>query len=144
MVIHARSATIVGELMLRTIGVLIAGTFLGALIFGGLGWVMSGHSTFSVQFLYLLEALTGITIGLFVGFSRIKYAGLVAVLCPLPPLFLEYRHMFSRPSTGLRLALLLLGTGLKLSLAFAVAHKVSRGGKSSSDANRAGLTTRQA
>ncbi|HUJ29813.1 MAG TPA: hypothetical protein VLY23_00930 [Candidatus Acidoferrum sp.] len=118
--------------MLRTLGVLIAGTFWGLLLFGGLFWVIVvRYSMHSVYSLYLIELVTGIAVGLFVGFSRINKAGLVAAVCLLPPLLLEYGHRFSPPPTGLRLLLLLLGTGLKISIAFAIAHNLAQAAKNS-------------
>ena len=122
--------------MLRTVSVLVAGVFWGVVVFAGLVW-MTIHlpQQFRLDAYYLINGLTGGAVGLFVGFSKVSNAGLIAIICLLPPLFLQYGSRFSGPLTGHRLFLALLGTFLELSLAFAIAYSVSAARRRSSGAN---------
>jgi hypothetical protein len=74
---------------------------------------------------YMADALTGSAVGLFVGFLQKRRASLVALICLLPPAFLQYVNRFSHPATGPRLFLLLLGTAVELSIAFVIAHRLA-------------------
>jgi hypothetical protein len=78
---------------------------------------------------YMAEVLTGTAVGLFVGFLQRRGAGFVALVCLLPPAYLQYVNRFSHPATGRRLFLLLLGTAVELSMAFVVAHRLSKARK---------------
>ena len=112
--------------MLRTVGVLIAGAFWAVVVYGILGLAMIQlPPQFHPYFYYLANALTGCAVGLFVGFSKINYEALVAVVCLLAPASLQYRSRFSTPATGFRVFLLLVGTALELTLGFIVAHNVA-------------------
>jgi hypothetical protein len=113
--------------MLRTSGVFVAGVLLGVLVLGSLMWAVYGLPwSVRVYAYYVAEALTGSAVGLFVGFLQKRRAGLVALTCLLPPAYLQYVNRFSHPATRLRLFLLLLGTAIGLSMAFLIAHTLSR------------------
>ena len=110
--------------MLRSVGVLIAGAFWAVVVYGILGMAMIQlPPQLHPYFYYLASALTGCAVGLFVGFSKINYEGLVAVVCLLAPSSLQYRSHFPLP--GPELFLLLVGTALELSLGFIVAHSIA-------------------
>ena len=112
--------------MIRTAGVFVVGMLLGVAVLGSLAWAMNGLPQHLRPYAYyMVEALTGSAVGLFVGFLQKRKAGLVALMCLLPPAFLQYLNRFSQPATGFRLFLLLLGTGVEMSIAFAIAHLLS-------------------
>lgn len=114
--------------MLRTLGVFVAGMLLGFIVMAGLIWAGIGlPQQFGPFALYLIEALTGGAVGLFVGSLQKKQAGFLALSSLLPMTFRQYVNPFSRPATGLRLFELLLGTLVELSIAFLIAHYLSRG-----------------
>ena len=104
--------------MLRSVGVLVVGVLAGFTVQASLGLVVmainSGQQPRPYIY-YLLFALTGSAVGLLVGFLQKYKAGLVAMICLAPQSILQYVNRFSRPATGLRLFLLLLGTALELS-----------------------------
>jgi len=114
--------------MLRTIGVLVAGTLLGFVVLSSLIWAgtaLNLSQQARPYAYYLIVCLTGTAVGLLVGFLQKYKAGAVAATCLLGPSLLQYVNRFSRPATGLRLFILLIGTAMELSLAFAVAHKLA-------------------
>jgi hypothetical protein len=117
-------------LVLRTVGIFIAGVLLGVVVLGSLIWVVIGviglPQHLRIYAYYMADALTGTAVGLFVGFLQKRKAGLVALICLLPPVFLQYVNRYSQPATGLRLFLLLMGTAIELSIAFAIAHRLSK------------------
>lgn len=115
-------------LVLRTAGVLVAGMLLGFTVLASLIWagmVINRWQQPPVYDYYLISALTGCAVGLLVGFLQKYKAGFVAMICLIPQVFVQYVNRFSRPATGFRLVLLLVGTALELSLAFAVAQMVA-------------------
>ena len=114
--------------MLRTLGVLVASALLGFIVMAVLFWAaIDLPQQFRPFALYLIEALTGGAVGLFVGSLQKKQAGLLALSSLLPMTFRQYVNPFSRPAMGLRLFELLLGTLVELSIAFAIAHRLSKG-----------------
>jgi hypothetical protein len=116
--------------VLRTVGVVIAGMLLAFVVLGGLFWVVIDlPQQFRLYAYYLSVVLTGLAVGLFVGFSQRRKAGLVALVCLSPQVFLQYVNRYSRPATGIRLLLLLVGTVLELSIAFAIANRLSKAKK---------------
>jgi hypothetical protein len=116
--------------VLRTVAVVIAGMLLGFVVGGGLIWV-GMHLPLEVRryAYYLIDVLTGVAVGLLVGFLQRHKAGLVALICLSPQVFLQYVNRYSRPATGLRMLLLLIGTVLELSTAFAIADRLSKATK---------------
>jgi hypothetical protein len=114
--------------VLRTLGVLVAGMLLGITLLASLAWARLAINRWQqppAYDYYLILALTGCAVGLLVGFLQKYKAGFVAMICLIPQAFVQYVNRFSRPATGFRLVLLLLGTALELSFAFAVAHMVA-------------------
>ncbi len=113
--------------MLRTLGVFVAGVLLGLVVMASLIWAASDlPQRFGLYAYSLIDALTGSAVGLFVGFLQRGRAGLVALICLLPLAYLQYVNQFSHPATGLRLLLLLVGTAVELSIAFGIAHRLSK------------------
>jgi hypothetical protein len=113
--------------VLRTAAIFVAGVILGLVVLACLIWATVGlPQYFRIYAYYMAGALTGTAVGLFVGFLQKSKAGLVALICLLPPVLLQYVNRFSQPATGLRLFRLLLGTAVELSIAFTVAHRLSK------------------
>jgi len=56
------------------------------------------------------------------------------VVCLLPPAYLQYVNRFSKPATGFRLVLLLMGTAVELGIAFLIAHLLSKSRRTVNDA----------
>jgi hypothetical protein len=114
--------------MLRTVGVLAVGMLLSVVVLGSLVWVTVTTLPWSARIyaLYVGEALTGAAVGSFVGFLQKRRAGVVALVCLLPPAYLQYVNRLSKPATGFRLVLLLMGTAVELGIAFSIAHRLSK------------------
>lgn len=117
--------------MLRTLGIFAVGLLLGIVVMASLLWaVYSLPWSVRIYAYYMAEALTGGAVGLFVGFLQKRGAGYLALACLLPPVYLQYVNRFSNPATGSRLFLLLLGTAIEVSIAFAIAHLLSNSRRS--------------
>jgi hypothetical protein len=114
--------------MVRTACIFTGGVLLGFVVLGGLITVSAGSRGFGVSQLLLLEAVTGATVGGFVGYLQKNRAGLMAILCLLPAILFQYvpTHRLHDPISGQGLFVLLLGTILELSAAFAAAYVLSR------------------
>ena len=113
--------------MLRTVGVFVVGVLLAVVVLGSLMWaVFALPCSVRVYAYYIVEALTGSAVGLFVGLLQKRRAGVVALICLLPLAYVQYMNRFSHPATGLRLVVLLLGTVIGLSAAFLTAHLLSK------------------
>jgi hypothetical protein len=87
---------------------------------------MTGLLWSGIYAYYVAEALTGGAVGVFVGFLQKRGAGLVTLICLLPPAYPQYVSRFSQPATGLRLNLLLLGSAVGLAIAFVIAQRLSK------------------
>lgn len=112
--------------MLRTLGVFVTGTLVGVAVLTVLIWVgLHVQGRFGPYAYYLIDILTGAIVGLFVGFLQRKRAGIVALVCLLPLVFVQYVNRFSQSAAGTRLFLLLLGTTAELLIAVVVAHRLS-------------------
>jgi|ERR1700683_298764 len=112
--------------MIRRLGVFVAGMFWGFLVEAGLAWALLVRSGYSFYSLYAIEALTGILIGLFVGFADVGNADILAVMCLSPMSIFEVSAWVSRNPAAFTLWLLLLSIALKLSLAFLIATFFSK------------------
>ena len=117
--------------MLRTLGIFGAGLLLGFVLMASLLWgVYRLPWSMRIYAYYMAEALTGGAVGLFVGFLQKRGAGFLALVCLLPLAYLQYVNRFSDPATGFHLFLLLLGTAVEVSIAFAIAHLLSNSKRS--------------
>jgi len=110
--------------MLRTAGVLAAGMLLSIAVLGSLAWATMASLPWSarVYAYYVIAAVTGAAVGLFVGFLQKRGAGIVALVCILPSAYLQHVNRFSKPATGVRVVFLLVGTAVELGIAFLVAN----------------------
>ncbi len=117
-----------GGSVLRTAGVLIAGALLGLAVMSLLGYVAIYHvpAHYNGYSYFLVKVLTGVVVGLFVGLLQKKQAGLVAVICVLPLLYLQAASPYYPLRGGVLIVVFILSEALEVSLAFAVAHHLSR------------------
>jgi hypothetical protein len=71
--------------MLRTVAILVAGVPLAFIALGGLSSVVIAlPQNVRIYAYYIITALTGSVVGLFVGFLQKYKAGLVALTCLVP------------------------------------------------------------
>jgi hypothetical protein len=114
--------------MLRTVGVFLGGAFLGFALLLALFVVIVYHvpGEFNFYSYFVLKAVVAIAVGSFVGLLQRNGAGSLAIVCLLPLLMWQAtRSHYPVWATG-RLPGFLIGEALGLSLAFAVAHHLSK------------------
>ena len=123
--------------MLRTVSVLVAGTLLGLAALVGLFLLaLNRIPTPSHWFIYLvLKVSVGTAVGLFVGFVQKKNAGVFAMVCLLPGIFLQATSRSYPLRTGLAFVAFFLSEVLGLFTAFAIANRLSQARRSVSDAS---------
>ncbi|HYL85810.1 MAG TPA: hypothetical protein VE263_16395 [Candidatus Angelobacter sp.] len=107
--------------------VLIAGSLLAlaVLIVAFLFIVNSLPENFNPYAYFLLKALVGASVGLFVGFVQRKKGGLIAVICLMPTLLLQLTSRTFPVRTGRAFAALFVSEALGMLVAFVIASRLS-------------------
>jgi hypothetical protein len=118
------------------VSVLVAGTILALGILLVLFLLAVNHipERFNWHVYFVLKSLVGAAVGLFVGFVQKKNAGIIAMVCLLPGIFLQVASRSYPLRTGLAFVVFFLSESLGLLIAFAIAKRLSNARRSVSGA----------
>jgi hypothetical protein len=109
---------------------IFGGVLLSFLVFGGLMWIGGtlGQRGVSIFEFYLFQILTGAAVGGFVRSLQKRKAWLMAIVCLVPAMLLEYVTAFAylRSFSKQGLSFLLIGSVLEISAALAASYAFSR------------------